>query len=378
MPTPRDYYEILGLGRGASEADLKKAYRKLAMKHHPDRNPDDDDSAARFKEATEAYEVLSDDEKRRVYDQFGHDGLRGRGMGGGSMDAADFFESIFGGGGGSGLGDLFGGMFGGGGRRGGPTRGSHLRVQVTIPLSDAYAGTERTLTLRRREPCVACSGSGAKPGTSPETCGTCNGQGQVQQQQGFFMMRTACPACRGVGTVIKDPCAECTGSGRIPKQVELTVKIPAGIDDGAQLRLSGEGEPGTQDGPRGDLFVLVHIEPHELFERDGDDLYCEIPVTFSQVALGTELEVPSLQGHATLKVPAGTQSGRLFRLRGQGMPNLYGHGRGHLMVRIQVETPRKLNARQRELIEELVEHDDETGGNPSRKSFLDKVRDLFE
>jgi molecular chaperone DnaJ len=376
MAATRDYYEILGVGRGVAEADLKKAYRKLALKYHPDRNEGDDSAAESFKEAAEAYEVLSDPEKRRVYDQYGHDGLKGRGFASGGVDPRDIFESIFGAGGG-GLGDLFEGFFGGGGRRAGPRQGSHLRVSVHIPLSEAATGTTRTITLNRNEHCESCGGSGAKKGTSPETCGSCGGQGRVNRSQGFFVMQTACPDCHGQGKVIRDPCAECRGRGLSPQSREITVRIPRGIQSGSQLRLAGEGEPGEQNGPRGDLFCLVDVEEHELFHRDGDDLLCELAVSYPQAALGAEIEVPTLDGAAKLKVPAGTQPGKVFRLRGQGMPSVYGHGSGDMLVRLTVDVPRKLSARQKELMEELAE----LGGEvppPGRKSFVDKVKDLFD
>lgn len=377
MSTTRDYYEVLGVARDASEADLKKAYRKLALKYHPDRNKGDDDAAERFKEVSEAYEVLSDSNKRGVYDQFGHDGLRGQGFSGASAGSArDIFESFFGGGG---LDGLFDGLFGGGGgaRRGGSRRGSHLRVQVNVPLTDAFKGTTRTISLSRAESCGTCSGSGAKAGTQPETCATCHGRGQVQRQQGFFVMQTACPACRGQGRVIKDPCGDCGGRGKQSANADIEVRIPAGIETGQQLRLQGEGEAGEQGGPRGDLFVVVQVDDHPIFEREGDHLICEIPVAFSQLALGATLDVPTLEGIRQLKVPAGTDSGKVFRMRGQGMPSVHGMGRGDLHVRVRVETPKKLSARQRELLEELaeLEHKDVA---PEQKSFFDKVKDLFD
>lgn len=378
MAATRDFYEVLGVGRDASDAELKKAYRKLALKYHPDRNADDPSAAEKFKEVNEAYEVLSDEEKRKVYDQFGHDGLKGRGFGGAGVDPMDIFEQFFGGGGGGGggLGDLFGGMFGGGGSRpDAPRRGSHLRVAITITLAEAFAGVERTITLKRNELCTTCDGSGAKPGTSKSTCTTCGGRGQVHQRQGFFTVQTACPHCHGAGVKIDDPCGDCGGSGRKPQEREITVRVPAGIDDGSQLRVTGEGEPGHNGGPRGDLYCVVQVERHALFERDGDDLHCEIPVSFPLVAMGGEVDVPTLSGTVSLKVPAGTQSGKVFRMRGQGMPSLHGYGKGNLLVHLQVETPRKLTARQKEL---LSEFEVEGGETPNRKSFLDKVRDLFE
>jgi len=375
MATPRDYYEILGVERGANDDELKKAYRKLALKHHPDRNTGDGDAERRFKEAAEAYEVLSDPEKRRVYDQFGHEGLRGRGFRPGGIDPRDIFEQFFGGAGG-GLGEFFEGILGGGFRRGGPRQGSHLRVHVRVPLKEAFTGTERTLSVNRHEHCDECKGSGAKAGTKPETCPTCHGRGQVQRSQGFFMMQTTCPACRGAGQVIKDPCKRCRGSGLQPRTVDLTIKVPRGIQSGSQLRVPGEGEPGAQGGPRGDLFCLVEVDEHELFHREGDDLLCEMPIGFGQAALGATIEVPTLDGPATLRIPAGTPSGKAFRLDGKGMPSVYGRGAGDLLVQVNVEVPRKLTPRQRELLAEFARLEDEQASS-QRRSFLDKVKELF-
>ena len=384
MAATRDYYEILGVSRDISDADLKKAYRKLALKFHPDRNKGDEQAAERFKEVSEAYEVLSDGDKRKIYDQYGHDGLRGQGFSGASAQhARDIFESFFGGGfgggGGGGFESVFEGLFGGGGRRqaSGPRRGSHLRVVVSIPLKEAYTGTVRTLTVQRREPCGTCDGSGAKAGTRPETCSTCAGRGQVQRQQGFFMMQSPCPACRGAGTVIKDPCQACGGQGRELKDADLEIRIPAGIESGQQLRLPGEGEPGERGGPRGDMFCVVQVEEHGFFHRDGDDLLCEVPVGYPLLSLGGSVDIPTLEDTKTLKVPAGTQSGKVLRMRGQGMPSVHGMGRGDLLVRVQLETPKKLTPRQKELIEELAEIEGtETDGG--HKSFLDRVKDLFD
>ena len=376
MATPRDYYEILGVERGASDDELKKAYRKLALKHHPDRNKDDADAGRRFKEAAEAYEVLSDPEKRRVYDQFGHEGLRGRGFQTGGIDPRDIFEQLFGAGGG-GLGDFFEGILGGGFRRGGPRQGSHLRVHVRVSLKEAFSGTERTLSVTRHEHCDECKGSGAKAGTKPETCPTCRGRGQVQRSQGFFMMQTTCPACRGAGQVIKDPCKRCRGSGLQSRAVDLELKIPRGIQSGSQLRVPGEGEPGVQGGPRGDLFCLVEVEEHELFQREGDDLLYEMPIGFGQAALGATIEVPTLDGPASLRIPAGTPSGKAFRVDGKGMPSVYGRGSGDLIVRVAVEVPRKLTPRQKELLTEYARLEEEQASSQHR-SFLDKVKELFE
>ncbi len=378
MAAKKDYYELLGVGREATDAEIKKAYRKLALKLHPDRNEGDAESAERFKEVSEAYEVLSDGEKRSTYDRFGHDGLKGQGFhGGGSQHAQDIFESFFGGGG---LDSLFGGMFGGGGggRGRGPRQGSHLRVSVNISLADAFEGTTRTITIRRNEHCAECSGSGAAKGTRAESCASCHGQGTVQRQQGFFMVQAPCSACQGTGQTIKSPCAKCHGKGLVPQSKEIEIRIPAGIETGQQLRVSGEGEPGEVGAPRGDLFCVVQIEDHPLFERDGDHLLCEIPITYPQAALGTSLDVPTLSGLRSMKVPAGSQSGRVFRLRGQGMPSVQGFGNGDLHVRVQIETPKKLSSRERELLEELDSLDVEHTSRARQKSFLDKVKDLFD
>ncbi len=377
MAATRDYYEILGVSRDISDADLKKAYRKLALKYHPDRNKGDESAAERFKEVSEAYEVLSDAEKRKVYDQYGHDGLRGRGFSGASAQhARDIFESFFGGGG---LDSVFEGLFGGGGggRRGGPRRGSHLRVAVQIGLKDAYTGTTRTLTIQRRENCSTCDGSGAKPGTTPETCSTCHGRGQVQRQQGFFMMQTPCPACRGAGQTITDPCTACLGGGLVKTDADIEIRIPAGIESGQQLRVQGEGEPGEKGGPRGDLYCVVQVEEHSFLARDGDNLLCEVPVTYPQLVLGGQVDIPTLEGTKTLKIPAGTQSGRVLRMRGQGMPSVRGFGHGDLLVRVQLHTPAKVSGREKELVEELRELEG-TAPSSTQKSFFDKVKDLFD
>jgi molecular chaperone DnaJ len=370
---PRDYYEVLGVSRDADDAAVKKAFRKLARELHPDVNAHDPDAEAKFKEAAEAYEVLSDPETRRVYDQFGHDGLKGRGFSGAGIDPRDIFEGLFGHGG---LSDLFEGFFGGG-RRTGPRQGSHLRVGVRIPLKEAFKGTERRLTVNRHEHCGECGGSGARKGTAPETCSTCRGQGRVQRSQGFFMMQSPCPACRGAGRVIRDPCGECRGSGVRPQSRDITVRIPRGIQSGSQLRVPGEGEPGEQGGPRGDLFCVVEVEDHPLFMRDGDDLLCDMPISFPQAALGASIDVPTLDGAAQLKIPSGTAGGRVFRLRGQGMPSVYGHGRGDLLIRVQIEVPRRVVGRQKELLSELQALEDESDSS-QRRGFLDKVRELFE
>ena len=374
MASKRDYYEILSVTRTASGDEIKRAYRKLAMKYHPDRNPGDEEAEKKVKEAAEAYEVLSDAEKRKLYDQFGHEGLRGRGQAGhdfSSMDVEDIF-SMFG--------DLFGGAFGGarGGRgRARASRGYSLETQVEIDLDDVLAGVEREITFTRQDACSHCNGRGAEPGSEPVGCVTCGGVGQVRQGGGFFQMVTTCPACGGRGKVVKDKCKTCAGSGREPRRRRIDVKVPAGIDDGQVIRISGEGEPGQTvngwDGPRGDLHVVVRVRPHKLLQRDGNDLLLKMPISFSQAALGAELEVHALDTGHTIKVPAGTQHGDIFRVDGGGLPDLRSGRRGQLIVVTLVEVPRKLTRRQRELLEEFAETEDH-GVLPSSKSFWETMK----
>jgi molecular chaperone DnaJ len=373
----RDFYEVLGVNRDASEEDIKKAYRKLAMKYHPDRNPDNSKAEAQFKEAKEAYEILSDSDKRAAYDRYGHAGVDpsqgggpgGAGFGGMGGGFSDAFGDIFG--------DLFGGG-GGRGRQGGVYRGADLRYNLEIGLEEAARGTETQIRIPAMETCVTCKGSGAKPGTSPTTCGTCGGQGQVRMQQGFFSIQQTCPACHGSGTTIAHPCPDCGGAGRTKRHKTLAVKIPAGIDHGDRIRLAGEGEHGVSGGPPGDLYVVVQIRAHPVFERDGADLHCEMPISFGVAALGGEIEIPTLDGHAKLKVPAETQTGQVFRLRGKGIKALRGSGYGDLMCHVVVETPVKLTEEQKGLLRQL---ETSTRGNdthnPRAKTFMDKVRDFF-
>jgi len=351
----RDYYDVLGVDRGATEPDLKKAYRKLAMENHPDRNPDDAAAEERFKEISEAYAVLSDSEKRARYDRFGHAGLGGPGAGhpGGDFGDLGNFGDLFN--------DLFGDIFGGGGRRGRGQRGADLRYNLEIDLNDVLNGCEPSLKIPKMRRCETCTGTGAAEGSEPARCGRCEGSGQLFFQQGFFRVNRPCDVCSGAGEVIKDPCGDCRGSGRLEGQQTLQVRVPAGVESGARLRISGEGEAGVAGGEPGDLYVVMSVREHPLFERDGTDLQIEVPMPFTQAALGAEIEVPTLDGTVQLQIPEGTQSGRVLRLRGKGLPPLQprmdaeqlARMRGDLYVRVFVEVPTKLHARQRELLEEL-------------------------
>ncbi|MBX2847618.1 MAG: molecular chaperone DnaJ [Acidiferrobacterales bacterium] len=370
----RDYYEILGVNKSVDEADLKKAYRRLAMKHHPDRNPDDATAEAKFKEAKEAFDVLSDPEKRATYDQFGHAAFEG-GMGGAG-----------GGAGASGFGDIFGDMFGdifggGGGTRQRQRRGADMRYNLSLSLEEAVKGTEVNITVPRMSTCKTCDGSGAKKGSTPKTCGTCHGQGQVRIQQGFFSVQQTCPHCNGKGSQITDPCGDCHGQGRIKENKKLSVKIPAGVDEDDQIRLSGEGESAGAGGVNGDLYVTVSLKKHPIFAREGVDLHCSVPISYATLALGGELEVPTLEGRANLKIPAGTQSGKLFRLRGKGVRNVRNTGHiGDLYCEVQVETPVNLTKRQKELLNELDEslHNGGSKHSPNESSWADKIKSFFD
>jgi molecular chaperone DnaJ len=372
----RDYYEILGVNRDASDDDLKKAYRKLAMKYHPDRNPDNPNAEEHFKEAKEAYETLSDGQKRAAYDQYGHAAFEAGGMGGGNP---------FGAGGAQGFdfSDIFGDIFGGG--RGGQQRsnvhrGADLRYNLEISLEQAARGTETQIRVPTMAECGACHGSGAKPGTSPTTCTTCGGHGQVRMQQGFFSIQQTCPRCHGSGKMIASPCKDCSGSGRVKQHKTLSVKIPAGVDNDDRIRLSGEGEHGVNGGPPGDLYVVVHIKPHSVFQRDHNDLHCEMPISFATAALGGEIDIPTLEGTARIKIPPETQSGRQFRLRGKGIKGIRSTSHGDLHCHVMVETPVNLTERQKELLREfetsLNQHDSDKH-NPRAKSWMDKVKDFF-
>ena len=375
MATKRDYYEVLGVNRDADDDAIKKAYRKLAMKHHPDRNPNDKSAEEKFKEAKEAYEMLSEPQKRTAYDQYGHAGVdpsmgAGRGAGPGFADA---FGDIFG--------DIFGQAGGRGGRggRNGVYRGADLRYNLEITLEQAARGTETKIRIPTQENCETCKGSGAKPGTQPKACPTCEGHGQVRMQQGFFSIQQTCPKCHGTGKIIPTPCPTCHGAGRIKKQKTLSVKIPSGVDNGDRIRLSGEGEPGLNGGPTGDLYVQMQVKPHAVFQRDGDDLHCEMPVAFVTAALGSEIDIPTLDGQAKIRIPAETQSGKVFRLRGKGIKGVRSSTHGDLMCHVVVETPVNLTARQRELLSELEAINDKDAGrhNPRAKSWMDKVKEFF-
>jgi molecular chaperone DnaJ len=378
----KDYYEVLGVQRNASEADIKKAYRRLAMKHHPDRNPDDKSAEAKFKEANEAYEILSDAQKRAAYDQFGHAGVDPS-MAGGARGAGGFYGAA--GAGGASFADIFGDVFGdifggGGGRRGTQAfRGADLRYNLELSLEEAVKGTEVRIRVPALEACETCHGSGAKPGTQATPCATCGGHGQVRMQQGFFSIQQTCPACRGSGKVIKSPCDTCHGEGRVRHTKTLSVKVPAGVDEGDQIRLAGEGESGENGGPSGDLYVQVRLKPHDIFKRDGDDLHCELPLSFTAAALGSEMEIPTLDGRASLKIPAGTQTSQLFRLRGKGVRNVRSGHVGDLYCHASVETPVNLTKRQKELLDEFEASLREGGArhSPRAQSWMDKLKSFL-
>ncbi len=372
----RDYYEVLNVGRDASAIEIKKAYRRLAMKYHPDRNRDDADAEIRFKEAKEAYEVLSDPRKKTAYDQFGHAGVSGAGGvdGRGGFNPADAFGDIFG--------DVFGDIFGGGRRSGRSQafRGADLRYDLELELERAVAGDTVEIEVASLVGCETCSGSGSAPGSTPETCDTCGGIGQVRMQQGFFSVQQTCPSCRGEGTRITDPCEDCQGRGRVMAERSLSVKIPPGVDEGDRIRLSGEGEAGRNGGPPGDLYVEIHIKPHKLFERDGADLHCDVPISFARAALGGSVDLPTLDGQVSLKIPPGTQSGKVFRLRGKGVITVRSPRHGDLFCRTVVETPVNLTAEQEQLLRDF-EASVEAGGethNPHSGSWKDTVKRFFE
>ena len=367
----RDYYEVLGVERNADEAALKKAYRRLAMKFHPDRNPGDAEAEERFKEAKEAYEVLSDSGKRGAYDQFGHAGVdpsMGAGQRGGGAGFRDIFDDMFG--------DIFGQR--GGGQR--VYRGADLRYDLELTLEEACNGTEVRISVPTRETCDTCDGSGAREGSSPSACTTCNGVGQVRMQQGFFSIQQTCPRCHGAGQVIDDPCSSCRGEGWVRGTNNLKVKVPAGVDTGNRIRLSNEGEAGENGGPPGDLYVEINVKAHPIFQRDGSNLYCEVPINFTVATLGGELEVPTLDNRVSLRVPEGTQTGKMFRVRGKGVRAVNTAGIGDLICKVQVETPVNLTRRQRELLEEVqaAMNESSTDHSPATSTWLDGVKRFFE
>ena len=374
MATKKDYYEVLGLSRDASEEEIKKSYRKLAMKYHPDRNPDNPKAEEQFKEAKEAYETLSDDQKRAAYDQYGHAAFEhggGAGAGFGGAGFGDAFGDIFG--------DIFGGRGQGGGQRNNVYRGADLRYNMEISLEDAAKGTETKIRIPVQSACETCKGSGARPGTQPVTCTTCAGHGQVRMQQGFFSVQQTCPKCHGNGKMVKDPCPTCSGAGRVKQNKTLSVKIPAGVDEGDRIRLTGEGEAGVNGGPTGDLYVVIHLKTHEIFQRDGGNLHCEMPISFTTAALGGEIEVPTLGGSAKMKIPAETQTGGVFRLKGKGIKPLRQSDHGDIMVHVVVETPVKLTEKQKDLLREFDTSTQADAGkhSPKNKSWVDKAKDFF-
>ncbi|MHB8171740.1 MAG: molecular chaperone DnaJ [Thermincolia bacterium] len=366
----RDYYEVLGVSKDASEQEVKKAYRKLARQYHPDMNPGDNEAETKFKEATEAYDVLMDKEKRANYDRIGHAATDGQG----GFDGADF----------GGFGDIFDMFFGGGGgRRNGPQKGDDLRYDLQITFEEAAFGKETDLQIPKMEDCDTCGGSGATPGSTPRTCQACNGTGQVQYAQntpfGRIVQTRACQHCQGNGKIVENPCGTCRGTGKVRKMRTIHVKVPAGVDDGSRIRISGQGEPGQRGGPSGDLYVFIRVKPHEFFVREGNDIICQMDVAFSQVALGDELEVPTLDGKVMLKIPAGTQTGTYFRIKGKGIPNLRGYGRGDQHVQVVVKIPKKLTERQKELLREFASESGEKPAELNRdKSIFGKVKEAWE
>jgi molecular chaperone DnaJ len=386
MPSAkRDYYEVLGTERSASAEEIKKAYRKLAIKYHPDKNPGDKVAEEKFKELGEAYEVMSDPQKRAAYDQFGHQafdprsraGAGARGGGGGFHDPFDVFREVFGGGRG---GDIFESFFGGGngeaGDPSGPARGSDLRYDMEITLEEAVSGTEKQITIHKPAACETCGGSGAEKGSKRVRCQQCGGRGRVVMSRGIFSIQQACPKCEGAGEMVEKPCKACSGDGRVNKAATITLRIPAGVDNATRLRSNGNGEAGQRGGGAGDLYVVLHVAEHEVFKRDGDDLHCSIPIAFTQAALGAEVDVPTLSGKAQIKIPAGTQSGTTFRLKGRGVKNVQGYGLGDLLVSVAVEVPTKLNSAQRAKLEEFAHLCDDSV-HPQGRGFFEKAKGFF-
>src|SRR6266516_5125725 len=379
MPTTkRDYYEVLGVARGAHEDEIKRSYRKLAVKFHPDKNPNDPHAEEKFKELGEAYDVLIDVDKRAAYDRYGHAAFSQgtAGFGGGFHDPFDIFREVFGGGGGGIFESFFCGG-GGGGRAEERQRGSDLRYDMQITLEEAAFGTEKEIEIRKLDTCDQCNGSGAEPGSRSINCPTCGGRGQVISSRGFFQVSQTCPRCRGAGQIIEKPCRQCQGEGRLEKMSRIMLKIPAGIADGSRLRSSRNGEAGTRGGPHGDLYVVIHIKEHKIFQREDDNLYCEVPIPFSSAALGGEVDVPTLEGKANLKVPAGTQSSQIFKLRGKGIVNVNWRERGDLIARLIGEVPTRLNAEQRQKLEEFAALCGEEN-TPMRKSFFERAKEFFQ
>ncbi|MCP3914167.1 MAG: molecular chaperone DnaJ [bacterium] len=382
MSDKRDYYDVLGVARDADASDIKKSYRKLALKYHPDQNPGDAEAEQNFKEAAEAYDILGDDQKRRQYDQFGHAAFGAGGQYSGpsfsSMeDIFSAFGDIFGGGGGGGGGGIFGDLFGGdgGGRRGGgPRRGRDLKIVIDLTLEEIDTGVEKTVSLKRVEHCTTCSGGGAQAGTGKKTCSTCGGRGQIARNAGFITMAQTCPACRGAGESIESPCGDCGGRGGMQAKSDVKIQIPSGIEEGVRLRVTGEGDAGEPNGPRGDLYCIVREKDHKVFQRSGPDVLTEVPFSFAQLALGDKVEIPTLRGKVEMAVPTGTQSGKVFRLRGQGLPRMEGRGQGDQLVRVFVEVPTKLTVRQKQLLEEFEEVEHEKSG---KMNFFDRVVDYF-
>lgn len=368
----RDYYEVLGVQRGATDQEIKSAYRKLALQFHPDRNPNNPDAEEKFKECSEAYAVLADAEKRGMYDRFGHAGVGGAAGGGFDptvfQDFSDIFGEFFG------FGDLFGG--GRGGRRTRAQRGADLREDINLEFEEAVFGAEKKITYRKQENCEVCSGSGSAGGKAPVSCRTCGGRGQVRYQQGFFSIARSCPNCQGTGNVISDPCTKCKGEGRILQTKTIDAKVPAGVEDGTRIRFSGVGEAGVHGGPAGDLYVVLHVKEHPFFAREGTNLYCVVPISVTQAALGAEIQVPTLEAEHTLKIPEGTQSGTVLKIRNKGVPVLNGHGKGDLFVEVRVQTPTKLTKRQRELLQEL-QGITQVENKPQRHTLLGKMKDMF-
>lgn len=372
----RDYYEVLGVSHSASKDEIKKSFRRLAMKYHPDRNKDDEQAAEKFKEAREAYEVLADSQKRQAYDQFGHAGVSQGpgGFGGAGANSEDIF---------SGFEDIFGDIFGGRQQRRGGARvqpGADLRYDLSLNLEEAVAGKTVSLGIFTYIACKTCDGTGAKPGSKLATCQQCGGQGQVRIQQGFFMMQQTCPACHGAGTMISDPCSDCHGQGRKKENKKLSVKIPAGVDDGDRIRLSGEGEAGLHGAPAGDLYVQIHVKRHDIFTRQGADLHCEVPISFVNAAVGGDIEIPTLDGKVKLKIPAETQTGKVFRLRGKGVTSVSGRGHGDMLCRVMIETPVKLSKAQKQQLKDFDQslQQDSVDHSPKSKTFLDRVKNFFE